>query len=43
MKSDLDGLELNGPVNSIKVMLSWSVYLTTLFLGRLMKSDYLKQ
>ena len=28
-------LEFNGPFNSTKVMLSWSVYLTTLFLGRL--------
>ena len=29
------GLKYNGPVNTIKVMLSWLVYLTTLFLGRL--------
>ena len=28
------GLEFNSPVNCIKVMLSRSVYLTTLFLGR---------
>ena len=27
--------EFNGPVNTIKVIWSWSVYLTTLFLGRL--------
>ena len=27
-------LELNGPVNTIKVMSSMSVHLTTLFLGR---------
>ena len=31
----LAGLEFNDPVNTIKVMLSWSVYLSTLFLGRL--------
>ena len=31
----LFGLESNGPVNTMKVMLSRSVYLTTLFLGRL--------
>ena len=30
----LVGLEFNGPVNTIKVMSSRSVYLTTLFLGR---------
>ena len=32
----LVGLELesNGPVNTIKVMSSWSVYLTTLFPGQ---------
>ena len=29
------GLELNGPVNSIKVISSRSVFLTILFLGRL--------
>ena len=28
-------LEFNSPVNTIKVMMSWSVYLTTLFLGGL--------
>ena len=27
-------LEFNGPVNTIKVMSSWSVYLTTLFPGQ---------
>ena len=31
----LFGLESNGLVNTMKVMLSRSVYLTTLFLGRL--------
>ena len=31
----LVGLEFNGPVNTIKVMWSRSVYQTTLFLGRL--------
>ena len=31
----LAGLEFNGPVNTIKVMSCQSVYLTTLFLGRL--------
>ena len=31
----LVGLEFNGPVNTIKDMMSWSVYLTTLFQGRL--------
>ena len=30
----LVGLEFNAPVNTIKVLLSQSVYLTTLFLGR---------
>ena len=29
------GLAFNGPVNTIKVMWSWSVYLTTLFPDRL--------
>ena len=28
-------LEFNGPVNTVKVMLGCSVYLTKLFLGRL--------
>ena len=28
------GLEFNSPVNTVKVMSSWSVYLTTPFLGR---------
>ena len=32
--SVLIGLKFNGPVNTIKIMLSRSVYLTTLFLGR---------
>ena len=32
---DLDGLEFYGPVNIIKVMLSCSVYITSLFLDRL--------
>ena len=32
----LVGLEFNGPVNTIKIMLSQSVYLTTLFLGRML-------
>ena len=32
---DLVGLELRDPVNTIQVMLSQSVYLTTPFLGRL--------
>ena len=31
----LVGLEFKSPANTIKVMLSWSLYLTTLFLGRL--------
>ena len=31
----LNELEFYGPVNAIKVILSWSVYLTTLLLGRL--------
>ena len=31
---DLVGLELNGPVNTIKVMSSPSVYLTTIFPGQ---------
>ena len=31
----LVGLEFNGPVNTVKVKSSQSVYLTTLFLGRL--------
>ena len=31
----LAGLEFNSPVNAVKVMLSWSVYIATLFLGRL--------
>ena len=31
----LIGLEFNGPVNTIKVMWSQRLYLTTLFLGRL--------
>ena len=35
MTIDLVGLEFNKPVNTIKVMLSLSVYLTMLFLGRL--------
>ena len=35
MVRDLLWLEFNDPVNTIKVMSSWSVYLTTLFLGRL--------
>ena len=30
----LVGLVFNGPVNTVKVMLSMSVYLTTLVLGR---------
>ena len=30
----LVGLEFNGPLNTIRVISSWSVYLTTLFLGR---------
>ena len=34
-KENLVGLEFNSPVNTVRVMLSWSVYLTTLFLGRL--------
>ena len=29
------GLELNGPVNTIKVIVRWSVNLTILFQGRL--------
>ena len=33
--AQLVGFDFNGPVNTIKVMLSQSVYLTTLFLGRL--------
>ena len=33
-KEKLVGLEFNGPVKIIRVMLSQSVYLTTLFLGR---------
>ena len=31
----LVGLEFKGPVNTVTVMLSWSVYLITLFLDRL--------
>ena len=31
----LVGLKFNNPVNTIKVMLSWSVYITTLFLDKL--------
>ena len=31
----LVGLEFHSPVNTIKVMLSWSAYLTTLFLDTL--------
>ena len=31
----LVGLVFNSPVNAIKIMLNWSVYLTTLFLGSL--------
>ena len=31
----LDGLEINGPTNTIRVISIRSVYLTTLFLGRL--------
>ena len=31
----LDGLKFNAPVNTVKVILCWSVYLTIFFLGRL--------
>ena len=30
----LVGLEFTGPINTVKVMLSWSDYLTMFFLGR---------
>ena len=34
-------LSVNGPVNTIKVMLSWSVYLTTFFSGQAQSSKQL--
>ena len=36
----LVGLEFNNPVNTIKVMSSQSVYLTTLFLGSFPLNSY---
>ena len=38
LKENDFGVEFNGPVNTVKVMSDWLVYLTTLFLASLVQN-----